>query len=202
MPVLNQNNFGTTFIAIPKMAEIFRAQLEAATGVSDKLNQSCKLGVDAILKDAIEGRVPEVACPCVRITWNSEQFLMPGTGGVLHTIVTLHLFFLYNIGKQSVSVLPVEFTALREQHIAWNLEYLKNKSVLPNNGIGFTDAQRKDDSGQYFWWWPDGVQLAPVQHETPFEVFGITEAVNPSSGFACSRVDINVVVKNHCTFNA
>lgn len=200
MPLLDQGNFGTKFVAVPRMAEIFRAQLSGAIGVKGKLNQSVKLA-DQILKDAIEGKPLESEMPCIRIAWTNQMLRIPGVGGVLDSLVTLHLFFLYNYGKQAASVLPMDFMSLREQHIAWNLEYLKNKEVGPNTSIGFEKSQQRDDAGSKFWWYPpDGsTQEAPLQHETPFDIFNV--AVPMSPGFACSRLDLNVIVKNHCTFN-
>jgi hypothetical protein len=199
MPLLDHGNFGTKFVAVPRMAEIFRAQLAGAVGLKGNLNQSVKFA-DQILRDAIEGKPLESAMPCIRIAWTNQSLLIPGSGGVLNSTVTLHLFFLYSYGKPSTSILPMEFMSLREQHIQWNLEYLKNIYVGPNTTIGFTTEQQKDDSGKRFWWYPpDGAgQEAPLQHETPFDIFNVTVPMSP--GFACSRLDLQVSVLNHCTF--
>ncbi len=199
--LLDQNNFGSAFIAIPKMVEVFRAQLEGAQGVVTKLNQSVELA-DSVLKDAINGKPLESMLPCIRIAWTNQTLLVPGSGGVLNSNVLLHLFFLYDYGVPSLDVAPMEFSSLREQHIAWNLEYLKWQRVGPNSTIGFTDAQRKDDAGQTFWWYPpDGTgQDAPLQHEVPFDIFNVVTRMSP--GFACTRLDLRVEVKNHCTFNS
>lgn len=202
MPLLNQSQFGNKFLAIPKMAGIFVAQLAAATGADgNNLNLSVALGVDDIITDAVRATL-ESSAPLIRITWNTESMLVPMAGGVLKTLVPLHLFFMYYFGVPSTDVLPPEFVSLRDQHIAWNMEYLKDKIVGPNTSIGFTAAQHQDDSGSNFWWWPNGEQNALLEHEVPFNIFGVNTPILPSSGFACSRLDISVMVKNHCTFTA
>ena len=200
MPLLNPVTLGNAFASVPRMAAIYRRQLEVSIGASGTLNQSCKLGVDALLKDASGESITESNCPYVRISWDTEGFLVPSVGGVLFATVNLHLFFVMYFGKPGGTVLPVDFVSLREQYIAWNMEYLKERQVGPNAAIGFTAAQQQDDAGQRFWWL-SGEQVAPVNHQTPFDIFGFTTPIPVSSGFTVSRVDYVVTVRNHATFN-
>ena len=143
------------------MMEVYRQQLEQARGVSGKLNQSVGLGVDSLLQDAIGESISEVNCPFIRLSCDTQGLLIPSIGGVLNSTVNLRIFFVMSFGKPGGTVIPNNFDSLRDQYIAWNLEYLKERELLPNASIGFLPAQWKDDAGKRFWWLT-GDHVAPV----------------------------------------
>lgn len=200
MPELDGSNLRIS--SASRAIEIIRAQLDGATGIKSRLNVSCLLGIDAILADAIDGKLPQQNLPCIRIVFQtSEDEMASNAGVILYRKIQVSLFFLYYLGQRSGTVLPTKFTDLRDRHINDNLDYLKLKGSDGNpNGTGLTKEQFKDDAGNTFWWWPDGEQTVRREHETPFDVLGIAAPVNPSSGMACSRVDFQIMVKNHATF--
>lgn len=201
MPELNPDNLPPS--SASKAVEVVRAVLEKAQGLHSSLNVSCKLGIDAILADAIDGKLPEANLPCIRIAYATTVHKMASNAGVvLWKLVHLHLFFLSYHGKHGGSVLPQRFTELRDRWITENLNYLKNKNVLPRDSIGIDVSKFKDDAGNVFWRWPDGEQDMPQEDETPFDVLGIGVPINPSSGMACSRVDLALWVKTNATFNS
>jgi hypothetical protein len=202
MPELDGSNLNPS--SASKAIEVIRGQLAGAMGIKTKLNVSGLVGIDAILADAIDGKLPEGNLPCIRMVFQTSADEMASNAGViLYRKILINLFFLYSVGHRAGTVLPTKFTDLRDRHINDNLTYLQLQGSDGNpTGIGLTKAQFKDDAGNQFWWWPDGEQTVNREHETPFDVMGINLPVNPSSGMACSRVDLSIMVKNHATFNS
>lgn len=200
MPELDPNNLRIS--SASRAIEIQRSQLNGAMGIRSKLNVSCLVGIDAILADAIDGKLPESNLPCVRMAFQTSDDEMASNAGViLNREIHTSLFFLYYLGKNTGTVLPTKFTDLRDRHINDNLEYLRLQGSDGNpSGIGLTKYQFLDDAGKTFWWWPRGDQIIHREHETPFDVLGVTLPINPSSGMACSRVDYTFMVRNHATF--
>lgn len=180
--------------------EVYRQQLEQAVGTGGKLSRSVKLGVDELLRDAIGESISEASCPYIRISCDTESALIPSVGGAINTTVNLRIFFVMCFGKPGGLVTLVDFVSLREQYVAWNMEYLKEQQVGPNSSIGFVPAQWQDDAGKRFWWLT-GDQQAQINHQTPFDVFGITKTIPASSGFTVSRLDYKVTVRNNATWN-
>jgi len=204
MPELDPNNLPVS--PVPKAIEIIRAQLHGARGIRAKLNQSCKIATDAILADAINGKLQERDLPFIMLTYGTSADTMASNAGViLHRRVNINLFFVFYTGMKGGSVLPQRFTELRDRHIDATLEYLRDRQKPPAPiTVGMTPEQHLDDSTpkrHVFWWWPDGLQDVHREHETPFDIFGVNLPGDPSSGKACSRVDIQIMVKNHATFN-
>lgn len=206
MPQLNANNLPPS--PVPRAIEVIRGVLEGAMGLNSKLNNSVLIGTDAVLKDA-NGLTPTEAAklsqnaPYIRIAYETGLFSISGNSGVaVYSIVDVNLYFVYYIGKPAASVLPVEFASLRDQHIRWNIEHLKNKEVRPRTDIGIPESQRLDDAGNQYWMFPDSEPKIPVEHETPLDLLRISVPIPISSGFACSRADFQIKVMNHPTFTA
>lgn len=199
MPLLNKKNLPPSPIA--KAIARIGAALTSAQGLLSRLNQTCAIGMDAMLRDAIEQRMQEKDMPAVRVTYQSGMGRLIGNAGTMEkTAVMVRIFFIYATGVQTLGPLPADFVDLRERHIRWNLEQLKRKAVKPNDSIGLDESAFKDDGGNEFWWYTNGDQDFPIEHEVPFEVYGLTIPMPP--GFACSRADISITVKNHATFNS
>ena len=202
MPELDASNLSIS--PASEAVEIIRVQLDGAQGIKSRLNVSCRVGIDAILADAIDGKLPEASLPCIRMVFGTSSYKLASNAGVaLYKTVNLNLFFLYYVGHRTGTVLPTKFSDLRDRHIRDNLTYLQLQgSDGDSDGVGLIKSQFQDDAGKTFWWWPNGEQDVNQEDETPFDVLGINLPINPSSGMACSRVDLQFMVKNHATFNS
>lgn len=203
MPSLNGNNLPKSGVKFA--LEKIRAKLDGAQGLnSSKLNSGgCKIGLDAILHDAIDQRILETMVPCLRIVADTSAYeFVSNAANAVNSIVPISVFFFYYVqGYTQPSVLPSDFVDLRDRHIRWNIEYLKNKHVLPNNTIGFDPSDYTDDAGKIFWWWPNGEQTAQVTHNANYEVGGVVVPIALPSNFTCSRLDFSIIVSNHPTFS-
>ncbi len=201
MPSLNANTLPKSGVAVA--LERIRAKLDGAQGLSGKLNQSVKRGLDAMLHDAMEQRILETQMPCLRIEADTSQYeFVSNAANAVNSTIPISIFFFYYVqGYTQPTVLPSDFVDLRERHIRWNIEHLKNKHVLPNNSIGFEPSDYADSSGKIFWWWPNGEQTAAVTHNANYEVNGIVVPIPLPTNFTCSRLDFSIVVSNHCTFS-
>ncbi len=187
MPLLDGG--GLPVAPIEVYVEVVRNQLANAQDTNGKpLNQSVTLGIDTVMADAIKGQPNYDAVPCIRILFPVESYYTDAsTGSMMWQIVPLQLYFLYTFPKGN-TLLPDSFTTLRDRHIRWNLEYLKEQRVKPNNSIGLTFDIN--------WKWVSG-QVVTIDHDTPFRYLDETVRVRPSSGFTCSRVDMSMQVRNH-----
>lgn len=199
MPLLNANNLPVH--PLSKAVEVVRKQLAGARGLIGPLNTHVVVGIDSVLTDAMEGRPFETKLPSISICYPVEAYQTDGNaGGMLFQEVTLQLYFLYYFGVPQSNVLPSHFTDLRDRHIRWNLEYLKDQGVKPNDTIGLPRSVFLDDAGMQYWQWPGGNRVT-VDHDTPFQYLNQSVQLMPSSGFACSRVDLQMLIRNHNVFN-
>lgn len=199
MPQLNPNNL--PFSPAVRAVKIIRDQWRGATGIFGNLNRSVEFGVDALLKDSIEQRQLETAMPCIRIVAQTDSYLMASNAGsAVNSTIPLSAYFMYYFGNPQSSVLPVEFVDLRDRHIRWNLEWLKDKKVKPFDSIGLDPEQKKDDAGANLWWWTGGTQDVQITHDVDLQEMGISVAFSAANGFTCSRVDFSITVMNHATF--
>lgn len=206
MPQLNARNLPPS--PVPRMIEVLRSTLAEAKGLNGPLNNSVLVGSDAVLKDANEATPTESGAlgrnaPYIRIAYETSLYEMSGYSNIAKwSTVDVNLYFVYYIGKNAASVLPVEFTALRDQHIRWNIEHLKDRVVRPPTDIGIAIERRLDSIGNQYWMMPDSEPSIRIEHERPLEFLGITVPIPASSGFACSRADFQIKVMNHPTFTS
>ena len=196
MSQLNSNNL--PFSPARKAVEVIRARMASATGLQSVLQKTVKLGIDAIQKDAMEGKLTPEMMTCARIVWKADAYsTAPNAAAAVATRVPMSVFFFYDTGINSPSVLPSEFVDLRERHLRWNIEYLKNLNVLPYNTVGLSRANHADDSGENYWWWPDDL-VFNIEHDQPFNIYD--QAITLPAWCSCSRLDFTILVKNHATF--
>lgn len=197
MAQLNPNNL--PFSPASKAVEVIRATLDTATVANNaRLNASVFLGAEKVQKDALAPKL-ESSTPYIAIAYETGEFLL-GTskGASVRSLVSVHFYFVYNTGVSSTSPVASTFLDSRERHIRWNLEWLKDKAVLPYTSIGIPDSAHLDDAGKRYWYWPEGPQSIHLEYESPLKLLGIDL---PMTGqFNCVRADFQIMTLNHATF--
>ncbi len=167
----------TTFI------NLLTTQLESVVDSDNKpLNVSVGTGLDAVLKSAIDGIPNAEDMPCARVFYDPHTVTISNAQNVtLFQNLPISIYWLFNIDFPSTN-----FQELREDFIRWNLHYLKMNKFSDNIGMG-----------TYTWWKYDDYNPITIQHNTQLKYMGQTYAITPASNFSCTRVDLNVIIKNY-----
>lgn len=198
MPQLNSGNL--PYSPASKAVAVIRATLAGANGANSSLNNNVYDGTNQVMIDVM-AQVLESSTPYVAVTFETGDYLL-GTakGAAIRSLVNVHLYFVTNYGVPSTDPVPADFTDLRERYIRWNLEWLKDKAVLPYTSVGIPDSAHLDDAGKRYWYWPEGPQSIHLEYESPLKLLGINTVIRPDSGFNCVRADFQIMCLNHATF--
>ncbi|HEY5268580.1 MAG TPA: hypothetical protein VII94_05685 [Candidatus Saccharimonadales bacterium] len=188
MPVLENFTLSASPVSI-FLENVFipycKTMVDIAQPTPNPLFQSVSSGIDSVLLSAINGTPSPSECPLMRIFYDPHDIVYGNTQNVgLFQTVPLQCFILFSLDYPSPS-----FQELREDYITTIINYLKYDVF--GDGLGM----RK----QPFWAWDSTKPTVRVTHDTQLRYLGKTINITPSSDFSCSRLDLNVTLKNYIT---
>lgn len=160
-------------------ADILESLMLAVDKAGQPLFAQVKRGVDAELLDSYFKAPGEDVCPLVMLhTWNEQEVSAQG-GGRIYTPYTVSLYFLYYFGIPSTFFVPTPFAQQRRRHIAAAMKAIEMQSG---------GNQSANIPASHGWKW-DTSRASVIDYRSPFEYFGGSIIVPPSSGYNCVRVD-------------
>lgn len=190
MPTLKRYTLpnAPTNVAIETIRDAFDSAMDlSATPI--KLNESVAL----ITESTLEFPIKETQCPAIRMRWKVAEYLTDASAHCMVAVrVELSYFFIYYYGQNNGNFTQ-DFLSMRESHIRWNLEHLKQKGVKPNPEIGITMP-----TNQWKFW--EGYRVT-IDHKPPLE--DIDEALRRKwealllEGYTITRADDMIRVHNH-----
>lgn len=138
-----------------------------------------KRGVDAELLDSYFKNPGQDVCPLVMLqTWTEQERSAQG-GGRINTDYMMSLYFLYYFGVPSTAFVAIEYVKQRRRHLTAAM-----KAIEMQTG-GNTSAKIPVSP---HWKWNTS-QNTIFDYMTPFQYFGGSIVVPPTSGYNCVRVD-------------